>query len=78
MEAVITAEEDAELIDAVARYLSVQLVGAYTALNAQRREQLSTQAAVLRDELVAHPSPDEFPRMIMDAVHEGYIVANNL
>lgn len=47
--------DDAELLDAVTRYLAVQLVGAFSALRAQRREQLSLAASALRDALVAEP-----------------------
>ena len=47
--------DDADLLDAVTRYLAVQLVGAFTALRAQRREQLASRANDLRDALVAEP-----------------------
>ena len=51
--------DDADLLDAVTRYLAVQLVGAFAAMRTQRREQLSMRANDLRDALVAEPFSSE-------------------
>ena len=60
--------DDAELLDAVTRYLSVQLVGAMSALRSQRREQLATLANELRDTLVASPVTRETCELVEEAV----------
>lgn len=60
--------DDADLLDAVTRYLAVQLVGAFTALRAQRREQLSLRASELRDALVAEPFSESTSTLLLDAV----------
>jgi GAF domain-containing protein len=64
------AHEDLELLDAVMRYLSVQLVGAFATLNRQRREQLMTSANELRDRLVATTYGEQVPQQVMDAVEK--------
>ena len=61
-------KDDADLLDAVTRYLSVQLVGAFSAMRAQRREQLSSRAADLRDSLVAGPLTPEMLQQLLEAV----------
>ncbi len=60
--------DDADLLDAVTRYLAVQLVGAFSALRTQRREQLALQASALRDALVAEPLAPTMHSKVMDAV----------
>lgn len=60
--------EDAELLDAVTRYLAVQLVGAFSALRTQRREQLASRANDLRDALVAEPLSSQTRYQLLDAV----------
>lgn len=50
-----TRREDAQLLDAVAEYLSVQLMGAFAALRAQRAERLDNLASELRERLMAAP-----------------------
>ena len=64
----VIPSEDASLLDAVTRYLSVQLVGAFSALHTQRREQLAARANDLRDELVANPLDEQAPVTVFDAV----------
>lgn len=51
-----TRREDAQLLDAVAEYLSVQLMGAFAALRAQRAERLDNLASELRERLMAASS----------------------
>ena len=46
-------EEDANLLDAVAQYLSVQLVGAFSALRAQRDARLRDASSQIREDLLA-------------------------
>lgn len=46
-------EEDAELLDSVAHYLSVQLVGAYSALRMQREGRLRNASSAIREHLLA-------------------------
>ncbi len=60
--------DDADLLDAVTRYLAVQLVGAFSAMRAQRRGQLVTSATDLRDALVAEPFSEDTRERIYDAV----------
>ena len=60
--------DDADLLDAVTRYLAVQLVGAFSALRTQRSEQLSRRANDLRDALVAEPFSNETWAHVFDAV----------
>ncbi len=60
--------DDADLLDAVTRYLAVQLVGAFTALHAQRREQLASRANDLRDALVAEPFGPKTRLTLLDRV----------
>lgn len=50
-----TTQEDADLLDAVAQYLSVQLVGAFSALRAQREGRLRDVSTQMREELLARP-----------------------
>ena len=47
--------DDAQLLDSVAHYLSVQLVGAFSELRMQRQEHLAQLASELREELMAAP-----------------------
>ena len=47
-----TRGDDAELLDAVARYLSVQLVGAFSTMRAQHEQRLGEAAAVIRGHLM--------------------------
>ena len=46
-------QEDAELLDAVAQYLSVQLVGAFSALRTQREARLRDASSQIREKLLA-------------------------
>ena len=61
-------EDDANLLDAVMRYLSVQLVGAFGALRTRRRQELAERANDLRDELVAGAVPEHAGGMVGAAV----------
>lgn len=45
--------EDAQLLDSVAHYLAVQLMGAFTAMRTQHEERLSELGGELREELLA-------------------------
>lgn len=60
--------EDADLLDAVTRYLAVQLVGAFSALRSQRREQLAARANDVRDALVAEPFSIQTRYQLFDMV----------
>lgn len=62
--------DDANLLDAVTRYLAVQLVGAFSALRTQRREQLTHRAVALRDALVAEPSPEKVRALLLSGVSQ--------
>lgn len=46
-------EDDAKLLDAVAQYLSVQLMGAFSAMRAQKRDQLAATSSRLREKIMA-------------------------
>lgn len=48
------SQEDADLLDAVAQYLSVQLVGAFSALRTQREATLRDVSSQIREELLLH------------------------
>lgn len=48
-----TRREDGELLDAVAQYLSVQLVGAVSAMRAKRQEQLQESASSIRERVIS-------------------------
>lgn len=61
-------QDDANLLDAVTRYLAVQLVGAFGAMRAQRREQLVARANDLRDKIVAGPYSEQTRLGLLDAV----------
>ncbi|MBP3883411.1 MAG: SpoIIE family protein phosphatase [Olsenella sp.] len=54
-----TRREDAELLDAVAQYLSVQLVGAFTAFRAQREQRFQEVAGQIRERLMSAGSVEE-------------------
>ena len=45
-------KEDAQLLDSVAHYLSVQLASAFTSLRSQRADQLASLETELREELL--------------------------
>lgn len=60
--------DDIDLLDAVARYLAVQLVGAFSALRTQRHQQLAQRANDLRDRVVLEASSPERDQMVLDAV----------
>lgn len=66
----IIPREDADLLDAVTRYLAVQLVGAFSALRTQRRDTLATCANNLRDALVADPVSTDAQALVLAAVEE--------
>ena len=66
----IIPREDADLLDAVTRYLAVQLVGAFSALRTQRRDTLATCANNLRDALVADPVSADAQPLVLAAVEE--------
>ena len=54
-----TKREDARLLDAVGQYLSVQLMGAFAAMRAQRKEHLAARSTELRERLMAADTLDE-------------------
>ena len=60
--------DDADLLDAVTRYLAVQLVGAFSALRTQRREQLTMAANDLHDALVVAPYGHEAVEIVLQSV----------
>lgn len=53
------AADDAELLDAVARYLSVQLVGAFSVMRTQREAQLKDIASRIRERMLEQRDLDE-------------------
>lgn len=53
------AKEDAQLLDSVAHYLSVQLAGAFSSLRAERAERLSELGTALREELMTFSADDQ-------------------
>lgn len=53
------SQDDADLLDAVAQYLSVQLVGAFSALRTQREGRLRDVSSQMREELLAHTELSE-------------------
>jgi sigma-B regulation protein RsbU (phosphoserine phosphatase) len=53
-----TKREDARLLDAVGQYLSVQLMGAFAAMLAQRKEHLAARSTELRERLMAADTLD--------------------
>ncbi len=59
------AADDAELFDAVARYLSVQLVGAFSALRMQREAQLKDAATRIRERMLEWRELDA--KVLLDA-----------
>ncbi|SEH44845.1 MULTISPECIES: GAF domain-containing SpoIIE family protein phosphatase [Atopobiaceae] len=54
-----TRREDAELLDAVAQYLSVQLVGAFSAMREQREQSLQEASSRIREMLMSQGDVDE-------------------
>ena len=58
-------QEDADLLDAVGQYLSVQLVGAFSAMRTQREGRLRDASSQIREELLAH---DEMTNELIDGV----------
>lgn len=67
-----TRREDAQLLDAVADYLSVQLMGAFAALRAQRAERLDNLASELRERLmVASEVTPELAAGVMASAAQG-------
>lgn len=52
-------EDDAQLLDSVASYLGVQLMGAFTAMRAQRSERLLRLGSELREKLIAVTDGDD-------------------
>lgn len=54
----VTRNDDAELLDAVAQYLSVQLIGAFSALRAQREQHLNETATLIREHLMSGGDPN--------------------
>ncbi len=52
-------EEDAELLDAVGQYLSVQIVGAFSALRSRREAHLRDASSRIREELLTHAELDD-------------------
>ncbi len=60
--------DDADLLDAVTRYLAVQLVGAFSALRTQRREQLTMAANDLHDALVVAPYGHDAAEQVLSGV----------
>ncbi len=57
-------QQDADLLDAVAEYLSVQLVGAFSAMRTQREGRLRDASSQIREELLSH---DELTTNAVDA-----------
>ena len=49
-------KDDARLLDSVARYLSIQLAGAFATLRARRADRLASLATELREELLTSAS----------------------
>ena len=75
----VIPRDDADLLDAVCRYLAVQLVGAFAALQSQRRDQLSARAASLRDAVAAEPFSESTRQQVFDAVeHDLYCICAQL
>lgn len=62
--------DDADLLDAVTRYLAVQLVGAFSALRTRRRDELATSANNVRDVLVADPFAEQTRLTVLAMVEE--------
>ena len=64
--------EDAQLLDAVAEYLSVQLMGAFASLRSQRAEHLDAVCTDLRDRLMAsnEVTPDRLRTVLTEASRE--------
>ncbi len=54
-----TTKEDARLLDAVASYLSVQLMGAFTQMRAEHAAHLESARSELREELFAKGEPTD-------------------
>lgn len=67
-----TRKEDARLLDSVGQYLSVQLMGAFAAMRAQRRDKLSACSTALRERLMAAEAldTDEVCRVMNAAADE--------
>ncbi len=64
-------EDDALLLDSVARYLGVQLMGAFTAMRAQRASRLQQLGSELREELMAVTEGDNLGAVEnLDAIWE--------
>lgn len=61
-------EDDAKLLDAVAHYLSVQLVGALSAMRAQRAESFETLGTDLREELMAASGAQDVQERVHDVL----------
>ncbi|MDO4798682.1 MAG: SpoIIE family protein phosphatase [Coriobacteriales bacterium] len=60
--------EDAQLLDAVSEYLSVQLAGAFAAFRAQRADALESLGTTLRERLMAHElTPTHLAQVLEDA-----------
>ena len=64
-------EDDAKLLDAVAHYLSVQLVGALSAMRAQRAESFETLGCDLREELMTISDPDKADSHVHDVLADA-------
>lgn len=64
--------EDAQLLDAVAEYLSVQLMGAFASLRSQRAEHLDAVCTDLRERLLASDevTPERLRAVLADASRE--------
>ncbi len=54
-----TRREDAELLDAVAQYLSVQLAGAFSAMRVQREQDLREASSGIREDMMSLGAVDE-------------------
>ena len=64
-------KEDAQLLDSVAHYLSVQLAGAFSSLRAERAERLSELGTELREELMAASEVGGAPERLISVFREA-------
>ena len=71
------SQDDADLLDAVAQYLSVQLVGAFSALRTQREATLRDASSQIREELLLHAelTEDDVNKALGRAAAELFSVA---
>ena len=63
--------DDARLLDSVAHYLSVQLVGAFSAMRTQRSEHLISLGSELREQLMAGFGSDDAAEVLRDVLERA-------